>query len=141
MTIDFSCDADLALQKAIFESLTTSGGVTDLVATRIYDAVPGDAGFPYLTLGECQVEDWSAGEAEGREHWLSMNVFSRAGGRAEAKAVMGAVHAALHDAALTLEGYTLVNLRFQSAETRRESDGATWRGTIRFRAVTEPTSE
>ena len=54
---------------------------------------------------------------------------------------MGAVHGALHDADLTLEGFHLVNLRFQSGETRRESDGATWRGTIRFRAVTEKISE
>ena len=141
MSIDFSADADLALQKAIFECLTSDAGVSDLVAARIYDAVPGDTGFPYLTLGEAQVEDWSAGETEGSEHWLSMNVFSRAGGRAEAKAIMGAVHAALHDAALMLEGFMLVNMRFQSAETRRESDGTTWRGTIRFRAVTETISE
>ncbi|MGV8996395.1 MAG: DUF3168 domain-containing protein [Parvibaculaceae bacterium] len=138
MSINFSLDADLALQKAIFECLTSDESVGELVGARIYDAVPGDAGFPYLTLGEAQVEDWSAGETDGREHWLSLNVYSRSGGRAEAKSVMGAVHAALHDVALTLEGYTLVNMRFQSAETRRESDGTTWRGTIRFRAVTEP---
>jgi len=141
MSIDFTLDADLALQKAIFDCLTTDESVNSLVAARIYDTVPGDTGFPYLTLGEAQVEDWSAGEAEGCEHWLSMNVFSRSGGRAEAKAIMGAVHAALHDAALTLDGFTLVNMRFQSAGTRRESDGTTWRGTIRFRAVTEPKSE
>lgn len=141
MSLDFSADADLALQKAIFECLTTDIGVSGFVGARIYDAVPGDTGFPYLTLGEAQVEDWSAGEAEGREHWLSMNVYSRSGGRAEVKAIMGAVHRALHDAALTLDGYALINMRFQSAETRRESDGTTWRGTIRFRAVTEPLSE
>ncbi|MDO8289721.1 MAG: DUF3168 domain-containing protein [Parvibaculum sp.] len=141
MSFDFASDADLALQKAIFECLTTDAGVSEFVGSRIYDAVPGDTGFPYLTLGEAQVDDWSAGEAEGREHWLSLNVYSRSGGRAEAKAIMGAVHRALHDAELTLDGFALINMRFQSAETRRESDGATWRGTIRFRAVTEPLSE
>lgn len=141
MSIDFASDADLALQKAIFECLTTDEGVADLVGARVYDAVPGNTGFPYLTLGEAQVEDWGAGDAEGREHWLSMNIFSRSGGRAEAKSIMGAVYAALHDTGLTLEGHALINMRFQSAETRRESDGATWRGTIRFRAVTEPLSK
>ena len=54
---------------------------------------------------------------------------------------MAAVETALHDAALALEGHALVNLRFLEGTTRREADGATWRGTIRFRAVTEETGE
>tara|TARA_R110000868_G_scaffold12110_7_gene58720 strand:- start:14007 stop:14432 length:426 start_codon:yes stop_codon:yes gene_type:complete len=141
MSLDVTCDADLALQKAIYACLCADTCVAALVATRIHDNVPGDVSFPYLTLGEAQVDDWGAGGAEGSEHFLSLHAFSRAGGRAEAKAVMGAVHGALHDAGLTLEGFHLVNLRFQSAETRRESDGTTWRGTIRLRAVTEPISE
>jgi hypothetical protein len=130
-------DADLALQKAIHARLAGDAGLAALVGMRIHDNVPGDTGFPYLTLGEAQVSDWSAGEAGGAEHRLTFNAYSRGGGRAEAKSIMGAVHAALHEAALTLEGHHLVNLRFESAETRREADGATWRGSIRFRAVTE----
>ncbi len=141
MSLDVTCDADLALQKAIYAHLSADADIAALVGTRLFDNVPGDAGFPYLTLGEAQVSDWSAGEEGGSEHFLSLHVFSRAGGRAEAKSIMGAVHSVLHDAGLTLEGFSLVNLRFLSAETRRESDGATWRGTIRFRAVTEPISE
>ena len=137
MTVDVTGDADLALQKAIYEKLASDAGVTALVGARIYDNPPGDAGFPYLTLGESQVDDWSDDVQAGAEHRLSFYVFSRVGGRAEAKAVMGAVNAALHDASLTLEGYRLINMRFLNAETRQESDGATWRGTIRFRAVTE----
>lgn len=137
MTIDVAGDADLALQKAIFEKLAGDAGVTALVGARIYDNPPGDVIFPYLTLGEAQVDDWSDDGQAGAEHRLSLHVFSRVGGRAEAKAVMGAVNATLHDAGLTLEGHRLINLRFLNAETRQENDGATWRGTIRFRAVTE----
>jgi hypothetical protein len=130
-------DADLALQKAIYARLADDAALADLVGARIYDNVPGDAGFPYLTLGEATVDDWSDGEAAGAEHRLTLNAYTRGGGRAEAKTIMGGVNAALHDANLTLDGHHLVNLRFVAAETRREADGATWRGTIRFRAVTE----
>lgn len=130
-------DADLALQKAIYEKLASDAPLAALVAARIWDNAPGDTGFPYLTLGEAQVDDWSAGETAGAEHRLTLNAFTRGGGRAEAKTILGAVGAALHDAELTLDGHRLVNLRFTGAETRREADGATWRGTIRFRAVTE----
>lgn len=134
-------DADLALQKAIYARLAADAPLTALVSARIHDNVPGDTDFPYLTLGETQLDDWSAGDVAGVEHRLVFNAYTRGGGRAEAKAIMGAVNAALHDAALTLEGHHLVNLRFLGAETRREADGATWRGTIRFRAVTEPITE
>ncbi len=132
-----SMDADLALQKAIYAHLAADEGVAALVAARIYDNVPGDTGFPYVTLGEAFVADWSTGDAPGAEHRLAFNAYSRNGGHSEAKAILGALNAALHDTDLVLDGFTLVNMRFVEAETRREPDGATWRGTIRFRAVTE----
>lgn len=141
MTLDVSGNADLALQKAIYTRLTSDAGVAVVVASRIYDNAPGDATFPYLTLGEAQVSDWSTDDQPGAEHLLSLHVFSRGGGRAEAKLAMGAVHAALQEAELTLDGHRLINLRFQGADTHREADGATWRGTIRFRAVTEQINE
>lgn len=125
--------ADLELQKAIYARLAGDADLAALVATRIYDNVPGDAGFPYLAMGGNETRDWPG----GAEHRLTFHAFSRGGGRAEVKCIMGAVNAALHDASLTLEGHALVNLRFLDGTTRREADGITWRGTIRFRAVTE----
>lgn len=130
-------NADLALQKAVYERLAGDAALAALVAARIHDNPPGDTGFPYLTLGENETRAWPG----GREHRLTFHVFSRGGGRAEAKRLMDAVETALHDAALALEGHALVNLRFLDATTRREADGTTWRGTIRFRAVTEETGE
>lgn len=126
-------NADGALQKAIHERLADDAALSALVGTRIYDNPPGDAGFPYLTLGESETRAWPG----GMEHRLTFHAFSRGGGRAEAKAIMGAVNAALHDAALAPQGHALVNLRFLDGTTRRETDGTSWRGTIRFRAVTE----
>lgn len=129
--------ADLALQKAVHAALSADAALAALIAARIYDNPPDDAGFPYLTLGENEMRDWSTGESRGAEHLLSLHAFSRRGGRREAKEILAAVGARLHDAALTLEGHALVNLRLRDSETRREPDGTTWRGTIRFRAVTE----
>ncbi len=131
-------DADLALQRAIYAHLLIDAPLQALIGARIYDSVPGDADFPYVTLGDALVAAYDTDGARGAEHRLTFNVWSRAGGRSEAKAILGALNAALADAGLTPEGQRLVNLRFLDAETRREPDGATWRGLIRFRAVTEP---
>lgn len=132
-------NADIALQKAVYAALAADAALAALVATRIHDNPPDDVALPYLTLGESEMRDWSAGEGAGAEHRLAFRAFTRGGGRTQAKAILGAVRAVLHDAALTIEGHALVNLRFLDADTRREADGTTWRGTIRFRAVTEQT--
>lgn len=125
--------ADLALQKAIYAHLATDPPLAALVGTRIHDNAPGDVAYPFLLIGENEARAWP----QGMEHRLALHCFSRGGGRAEAKRILGAVHAALHDAALPLRGHTLINLRFLDSATRREADGTTWRGTIRFRAITE----
>lgn len=125
--------ADWALQKAIYAALSADSVLSALVDTRIHDNVPGNVLFPYLALGENETRDWPG----GMEHRLTIHVFSRRRGRTETKRIIGAVNAALHDAALTLQDHALVNLRFLDAASRREPDGETWRGTIRFRAVTE----
>lgn len=125
--------ADLELQKAIFARLSSDAALVALVGARIHDNPPGDVAHPYLVLGESETRDWPT----GMEHRLALHCFTRGGGRAEAKAILEAVRSSLHDTALALETRTLVNLRFLDAQTRREADGLTWRGTIRLRAVTE----
>ncbi|SDB31582.1 DUF3168 domain-containing protein [Bauldia litoralis] len=128
----------LALQKAVFAALVADGDVGAVLGDRIHDAPPRNATFPYASFGEARASDWSTGTEAGTEHRLTLQVWSRERGKAECWRALEAIRAALDDAALTLDGHALVNLRFEAAETRRERDGITWRGVARFRAVTEP---
>lgn len=127
----------LALQAAMFAALVADGGVGALVGDRIHDAPPRNAAFPYVHFGEARASDWSTGTETGAEHRITLDVWSRQRGKAECWAVIEAVKGVLHDAALTLDGHALINLRLETAEARRDRDGVTWRGTMRFRAVTE----
>ncbi len=129
----------LALQKAIVAALVADTAVGALIGDRIYDATPRDATFPYLSIGQVNTADWSTGSEGGAEHQVTLHAWSRERGKKECYAIAEAVEAALHDAALTLDGHALVNLRFEFAETRRDPDGITYHTAIRFRAVTEPT--
>lgn len=130
-----------SLQRAIYDAIVADAAVLDLLgAPRIYDAVPDNSPFPYLTLGETSVADWSTGTEAGEEHRLTLRVWSRAAGRREVHELMATLRAALHERALVLDGHRLVNLRHEAGDVRRESDGITTRGTVRFRAVTEPVS-
>lgn len=131
--------ASFALQAAIFAALQADAGVVALLpAGRILDHVPQATPFPDVTLGQSSERDWSTGSEEGREHVLTLHVWSRAAGKRETHEIMGAMRACLHERALSLDGWRLVNLRHEHSDARRESDGETLHGIVRFRAVTEP---
>jgi hypothetical protein len=128
-----------ALQQSIYATLASDAAVLTLLGgPRIYDDVPQGAAFPYLTIGQSTLRDWSTGSEDGHEHTLTLHVWSREKGRKQTHALMGAVHDALHDRDLALEGHRLVNLRHELSEARREPDGDTYHGIVRYRAVTEP---
>ena len=131
--------ASFELQKAVFAALTAHAPLLALLGgPRVYDDVPREAAFPYVTFGPASARDWSTGSEAGEEHTLTLHVWSRAGGKKEVHEIMGAVRACLHEATLSPTGHRLVNLRHELSEARREADGESHRGSVRFRAVTEP---
>lgn len=131
--------ASFALQSAIFAKLTADTGVTSMLGgPRVYDDVPTRAEFPYITFGQTIERDWSTGSEPGSEHMFTLHVWSRGDGRKEIDTVMAALRTALHDAALTISGHRLINLRHEFSDARREPDGESYHGISRYRAVTEP---
>lgn len=134
--------ASWALQQAIYASLTSDSALLALLGgARVYDDVPDRKAFPYVTFAPASERDWSADGAAGSEHLLTLHVWSRGAGRKEALAIAEALRARLHDAALSLSGHLLVNLRHEMSEVRRDADGETFQGIVRLRAVTEVSSE
>lgn len=127
------------LRAAIHDALIADSALTSLLGgAKIYDEPPRAVSFPYVTLGEARVIDFSAGADRGEEHQLTLHVWSRQGGHREAHMIAGALLQALDDAPLALQEHRLVNLRFSLADVRREADGRTYHALVRFRAVTEP---
>jgi Protein of unknown function (DUF3168) len=131
--------ASAALRAAIHDALIADAALaTILGGPKIYDEPPRAAAFPYVTLGEARVADFSTDSEPVEEHQLMLHAWSRQGGHKEAHLIAGALLQALDDAALTLADHHLVNLRFAVADIRREADGRTYHAAVRFRAVTEP---
>ena len=131
--------ASWALQQSVYATLTADPQITTLLGgARIYDDVPQKSEFPYLTLGQSSVRDWSTGTEAGDEHLLTLHVWSRAGGRKQTHEIMGALKAALHNRALTLQGHQLIDIRHEFSDARRDPEGDIYHGIVRLRAVTEP---
>jgi hypothetical protein len=130
--------ASIALQKAIFAALAADARLKAIVGDRVFDYVPRSTAFPYIVIGDDRTRDWSTATEPGSEHALTLHVWSRAPGRLEARRAVDAIVAALTNAALAVEGHTLVDLRWLDTEIGKESDGETLHARIRFRALLEP---
>ena len=130
---------DLALQKALLEHLRTDETLTALLGdpARIHDEPPAQRVWPLVVFGRAQTRPWGGLDGEGLEHVLTLTCLSRFDGTEEAKAVVAALRARLHNAELTLDGWRLVNLRVTYGDVFRAADGKTVQGVIRLRAVTE----
>jgi hypothetical protein len=131
--------ASTALRAAIHDALIADAALAGVLGgPKVYDEPPRSAAFPYVTLGEARIADFSAGGEPAQEHRLTLHAWSRQGGHREAHRIAGALLQALDDAPLPLADNILVNLRFAVADVRREADGRTYHARVAFRAVTEP---
>jgi len=131
--------ATLELQKAIRDALKADPGLLSLLgAASIFDDVPPGIPFPYVTFGRSTAYDWSTDTDSGREHLVTVHIWSRIGGKKETLAIMEAVERVLSTANLAMPGNRLVNFALQYEEARYEEQNDGYHGILRYRAVTEP---
>lgn len=129
-----------ALQQAIHAALSADATlIAALGGPRIHDDVPQGTPYPYVAFGTWTERNADTATESGSEIDVVIHAWSRGAGRRQVHTLVEIVRVALHDATLSLTGHRLVNLRHVSSEARRIADGDTYQGTVRLRAVTEPT--
>lgn len=131
-------DHENALQKLLIDWLAQDAAVGALLGepARIWDRAPADPGFPHLLIGRGESRPVAA-DGGGVEHGLTLTCVSRFAGGEEARAVLAAVRARLHEAVLSGEGIRTVGLRIVFADVFRSGDGRRTYAAVRLRAVTE----
>lgn len=127
------------LQKAVFAALVADAAVGALIGDRIYDAMPSDGQYPCVTFGSSQEITDDADCIDGEEHFLQLDVWTRAQGRMKpCKDIVAAVKAALHDQDLTLpDPYAMAFIRVVDTQTMRDADGITAHGVVSVQAMVE----
>lgn len=132
-------DAILALRKAVHATLVADTALTTLTGgARIYDEPPRNAGGIYAVFGDAEALDWSTGSDRGCEQTFRLVVWAAETGSAVKALEAGArIEALLHDAALTLAGHRLINLRATESTMARDPKTNLQKLTLVFRAVTE----
>lgn len=134
-------DPALTLQKAIRDKLLATADVTALVGTRVYDRVPIDATYPYISIGPTQTIADDAECIEGFEVFQQIDVWSQKPGFPEEKEIAGAARRAIHRIDLSLEGFALVEIEHRVTRHMRDPDGLTSHAAIEFRAMVETDDE
>jgi hypothetical protein len=133
--------AELAVQTALYELWTADPAVQALVGDRVFDAVPGDAAYPHVEIGETQALDEDVGCGPRLEIFVTVHVWSQATGFVETKKIMDALRAAVRAAmearTVTLPDHALQELRHEQSRTLRDPDGKTSHGVVTFLAVVD----
>ena len=70
--------ASAALRAAVHDALVANAALTNLLGgPKVYDEPPRSAAFPYVTLGETRIADFSTGTESAEEHQLMLHAWSR----------------------------------------------------------------
>ncbi|WP_054308866.1 DUF3168 domain-containing protein [Mesorhizobium sp. 1M-11] len=126
------------LQKALFDLLK---GDTQLTAAlggaNIFEQVPANVIFPYLTCGRTSIYDWSTATESASEQLLTLHVWSKAKSKQETQAILRLIRQRLDAGSLALGSHHPVNLRFEFSEIRYDDDLSVHHGLVRYRAMIE----
>jgi hypothetical protein len=123
------------LQGVIYAALTAA----NVASGRIYDRVPNDPTFPYITIGDEQVIDDGTTCQDGWEVYPDVHCWSRPsnGSKAEVKELAAAVVAAVTGIS-SVSGFSLVSITHETTRVFRDPDGLTEHAVCSFRALIDP---
>lgn len=121
-------DPSLAVQGAVVAALKAA----DVAGDRIYDRVPVNPTFPYITIGGGDTigddnDCWGASEV-----FVQVHVWSRTIGFPECKTIAGQVRDAL-SSELTLANFRNAVAGFLTTRHFRDPDGLTSHAVVEFR--------
>lgn len=135
---------DWELQTAIVAALKASADLQSLLGSpmRIYQKVPANPVFPYLTIGESQDIPDRAACVDGHEIFPPIHVWSRpaSGTYQEAKQIAANIWTCLRDATLTMSENRCVIFERDSLgdQVGEETDAVTKHVICHYRALMEP---
>jgi len=127
------------LQTAIRGALEANADLIALMGNPppVYDRVPPGEPLPYIAFGDWKVDENDTDDARIDSHVVMIDVWSSYAGLKQAKAIAIVIEAALHGAALALDGCALIDLSYIASVFSQDQKEQISRATLRFRALTQ----
>jgi hypothetical protein len=127
----------LALQKGLVAKLKADAGVVALVGARIYDQPPQAALHPYVRIGGIEPRPLRTDGKAAASLTFGIEAHSRpvTSGRVEATKCAEAIVTALDEVDLTVAGYDVVQVQWQTQTVAQDSDGESYTAIVAFAAL------
>ncbi|WP_306186972.1 DUF3168 domain-containing protein [Streptomyces sp. MK5] len=109
------------LQEAVYAKLTADAALMGLV-TGVFDEVPEEQPFPYVTLGSITEVPDDAHDRQGLTAQVVLHVWSKYRGYREAAQILAAVDAVLDRKPLAVDGFTDISVAQAQHQSMRDSD-------------------
>ena len=123
-----------SVQKAIYERLTGDSQLMSIVS-GIFDNVPQDQQFPFITIGNTSSSEIANLGGDGTEQRININIWSREAGHKQVGDIMDIVYKLLHNSTLFISGKNIVAIRFISNAIQLEDDGWTYHGSMNLLVI------
>jgi hypothetical protein len=127
---------EIAVQSVVFGALSNDSALGALVV-GVYDSVDQRTDYPYVTIGEDVHNEWDTGSTIGSSASIAIHSWSRARGKKETKQIQAAIYDALHRADLTIDGFNIDTIEWESSQSFVDADGLTRHGVQIFRILIE----
>lgn len=135
----FYAASDVEIVSAVLNALRSDADVRELLGdpARIYDDETRSPVFPYAVLERHERLRADVSEVCGAEHRLTLATYSRLGGRIQAKAILGALRAAVDRLEVNLSQQRIVLAYVTYSDALRARDQISFRGILRIKIITE----
>ncbi|EJF91680.1 DUF3168 domain-containing protein [Bartonella tamiae] len=125
------------LQYKIVQILRNDKDVQSFVDKRIFDQVPEDASFPYISIGSFDITTTPYDCFEIEDVSIQIDVWSRSVGFVEMREISHAVRHCLHNKDFELPNNAAILFIHQISRELRDPDGLTSHAALTFNAVVQ----
>lgn len=132
-----SADSTLPIQLAVRAALVADADVTALISGRVYDYVPDNVVFPYVSFGQSDLVLEEGQDLEMAEVTMQIDTWSTKPGRVEMRQVMAAISNVLHRSELSLSGHAFTLCRLTLQVEQDDPDTVSVHGIQQFTFTTQ----
>lgn len=124
------------IQRACFARMSADEAL-DAMVSGVFDEVPEEAEFPYVTLGEAIEAPDNAHDSYGAKTAVAFHIWSDYRGYLEANTIGSHLQSLFDHQPLEIEGHRLVAMRFRQQTPMRDPNPKIRHVIVRFDVVTE----
>lgn len=129
------------LQQSVFSHLAGDAALTALLGgAKVHDRPPDGSAMPYVTVGVTRAFEAGTASERAQEHLFTLHAWSSAGGRKETMAILETIRLRMESLTSVDGAMRIVSATAQGEDIVHDPDLRAFHGSMRFRAVTEPSA-